>query len=171
VRRPHIYRGARTVLVTTTLIALLGFYIYPTAPPRLLPEFGYVDTLLKYHTWGSLADPSIAEHSNQFAAMPSLHIGWAVWCGIVIFVCARRTWVRLLGVVYPIGTLAVIVGTANHFILDAVGGVIVVAMGFGVQRLMSGRGAFAAPVDAPDFGLPDPDRPALPPLGTDAGRH
>jgi hypothetical protein len=161
VRRQHIYRGARTVLVATTLIGLLGFYLYPTTPPRLLPQYGYIDTLLKYHTWGSLADPDIAQHSNQFAAMPSLHIGWAVWCGIAIYVCARRNWVRALGVIYPIGTLTVIVGTANHFILDAVGGVIIIVLGFGVQRLMSGRGAFVAPVDAPDFGLPDPDMPPV----------
>jgi hypothetical protein len=161
VRRPHIYRGVRTVLVSTTLIGLLGFYLYPTTPPRLLPQYGYIDTLLKFHTWGSLADPQIAEHSNQFAAMPSLHIAWAVWCGIAIFVCARRTWVRVLGLVYPLGTLVVIVGTANHFILDAVGGMFIIALGFGVQRLMSGRGAFVAPVDAPDFGLPEPALPSL----------
>jgi hypothetical protein len=158
-RRSHIYRGARTVLVTTTLLALLGFYLYPTAPPRLLPQFHYVDTLLKFHTWGSLADPSIAEHSNQYAAMPSLHIGWALWCGIAIYVCARRRWVRLLGLAYPIGTLVVIVGTANHFILDAVGGVLILALAFGIQWLLSGHGAFVAPVDAPDYGLPNPELP------------
>ncbi|MEO9138183.1 MAG: phosphatase PAP2 family protein [Jatrophihabitans sp.] len=159
VRRSHIYRGVRTVLVAITLIALLGFYLYPTAPPRLLPGFHYVDTVARFHTWGSLADPDIASHSNQFAAMPSLHIGWALWSGIVIFVCARRRWVKLLGLAYPLGTFTVIIGTANHFILDAVGGVILVAAGFGVQYLLSGRSAFAAPTDAPDFGRPDPPLP------------
>jgi hypothetical protein len=149
VRRPHLYRGARTVLVCTTLLGLLGFLLFPTAPPRLLPEYDYVDTVLKFHTWGSLADPSIAEHSNQFAAMPSLHIGWALWAGIAIFVCARRLWVRLLGLMYPAGTLVVIVGTANHFLLDAVGGAVVVALGFAIQYLFSGRGAYQAPTDAP----------------------
>ena len=159
VRRPHVYRGARTVIVSTTMFGLLGFYLYPTAPPRLLPQYGYIDTLVRYHTWGSLADPSVADHSNQFAAMPSLHIAWAMWSGIALFCCARRTWVRVLGLVYPFGTLVVIVGTANHFILDAVGGVAIVALGFGVQWLLAGRGAFVAPVDAPDFGLPDPELP------------
>ena len=158
VKRPHIYRGARTVLFATSLIGLLGFYLYPLAPPRLLPQYGYVDTLLKFHTWGSLADPKVAEHSNQFAAMPSLHIAWAMWCGITIFVCARRMWVRLLGLLYPVGTLMVIVGTANHFIIDAVGGAMVLALGYGVQWLLSARGAYTAPVDAPDFGMPDPPR-------------
>ena len=159
VRRSHIYRGARTVLVTTTLLALLGFYLYPTAPPRLLPNLDYTDTLLKFHTWGSLANPEIAEHSNQFAAMPSLHIGWALWCGVAIWVCARRRWVRVLGLLYPVGTLVVIVGTANHFILDAVGGALVLMLAFGIQWMLSGHGAFVAPVDAPDFGLPDPELP------------
>ncbi|HLY34464.1 MAG TPA: phosphatase PAP2 family protein [Jatrophihabitantaceae bacterium] len=160
-RRPHIYRGARTVLFVTTLAGLLGFYLYPLAPPRLLPQYGYVDTLLKFHTWGSLADPKIAEHSNQYAAMPSLHIGWALWCGIAIFLCARRTWVRWLGLAYPVATLMVIVGTANHFILDAIGGVAVILIGFAAQWLLSAHGAFIPPVDAPDFGLPDPPLPSL----------
>jgi hypothetical protein len=149
VRRPQIYRGARTVLVTTTLVALLGFYLYPTAPPRLLPGFGYVDTVIKFHTWGSLADPNIAEHSNQFAAMPSLHVGWALWCGLSIFAAARHRWVRVLGLAYPVGTLIVIIGTANHFVLDAVGGGAVVALAFGLQWIFSGHGAFVPPADAP----------------------
>ncbi len=169
VRRSHLYRGARTVLVTTTLIGLLGFTLYPTAPPRLLPQYDYIDTVLKFHTWGSLADPHIANHSNQYAAMPSLHIAWAAWCGIVIFRCARHKWVRVLGLLYPLGTFAVIVGTANHFILDAVAGAAVLAVAFGVQWLMSGRGAFTAPVDAPDFGLPDPSGPHL--RGHDTGQE
>ena len=159
VKRPHIYRGARTVLFATSLFGLLGFYLYPLAPPRLLPQYGYVDTLLKYHTWGSLADPKVAEHSNQFAAMPSLHIAWSMWCGITIFVCARRTWVRVLGLLYPVGTLMVIVGTANHFIIDAVGGAAVLVLGYAVQWLLSARGAYTAPVGAPDFGMPDPPLP------------
>jgi hypothetical protein len=160
-RRPHLYRGARTVLVTTTFLALLGFFLYPTAPPRLLPGFNYIDTVVRFHTWGSLADPSIAQHSNQYAAMPSLHIGWALWSGIAIFICARRLWIRLLGLAHPIATLVVIVGTANHFILDAVAGALVLAVALFVQWLLSGHGAYVAPTDAPDFGLPDHRLPIL----------
>lgn len=159
VKRPHIYRGARTVLFATTLIGLAGFYLYPLAPPRLLPQYGYVDTLVEFHTWGSLADPDVAKHSNQFAAMPSLHIAWALWCGIAIVICAKRAWVRILGAIYPVGTLMVIVGTANHFVIDAVGGAAVLVLGFAVQYLLSAHGAFVPPDDAPDFGLPDPTYP------------
>ena len=62
------------MLFTLTLIALAGFALYPVAPPRLLPGYDYIDTVVNFHTWGSLADPEIASHSNQYAAMPSLHI-------------------------------------------------------------------------------------------------
>ena len=163
VKRPHIYRGARTVLFTLTLLALGGFALYPTAPPRLLPNYSYVDTVVHFNTWGSLADPDIARHSNQYAAMPSLHIGWALWAGLAIFMCARPLWVRVLGLLYPVFTLIVILGTANHYILDAVGGAAIVALAFGVQALLSGHGAYTPPYDAPDFGKPDPPLPQLRP--------
>lgn len=163
IARPRVYRGLRTALFSMTLIGLAGFYLYPLAPPRLLPQYGYVDTLAKYHTWGSLADPNVAEHTNQFAAMPSLHIAWAVWCAIVLFYCARRSWVRVLGVLYPFGTLLVIVGTANHFIIDAVGGLVAVAGGFAVQWLMSGHPAHEPARDVPrDPDVPGPGSARLP---------
>lgn len=150
---PRIYRGARTVLFLTTVCALLGFYLYPLAPPRLLPQYGYVDTLTKFHTWGSLADSSVAAHSNQYAAMPSLHIGWSLWCGLALWFCAKRTWLRVAGLAYPVATLMVIVGTANHFVIDAVGGAVVLTVGILLQLLLSGHGAFAPapePATAPD---------------------
>jgi hypothetical protein len=172
---PRIYRGARTILFATSLIALAGFYLYPLAPPRLLPQYGYVDTLLKFHTWGSLADPKVAEHSNQFAAMPSLHIGWALWSGIVIYLCARRPWVRWLGVAYPICTLLVIVGTANHFVIDAIAGLVVFLLGGLVQYLVSGRSAFtkapiwrhasSEPALSPEPARPGHRTPTRPPGG------
>jgi hypothetical protein len=143
VARQTIYRSARTVLFGTTLLALAGFYLYPLAPPRLLPNAGYVDTLARFHTWGSLADPKVAEHSNQFAAMPSLHIAWALWCGVTLFCCARRTWVRLLGLAYPVGTFIVVIGTANHFVIDAVGGAIVLIGGFAITRLLTGAAVYS----------------------------
>jgi hypothetical protein len=150
------------VLVGTSLLALAGFALYPLAPPRLLPGADYVDTVVRFHTWGSLASPSVASPSNQFAAMPSLHVAWALWCGVSLFRCARTRLVRTAGLVYPLLTFAVVVGTANHYIIDAVGGVVVILIGFGVQWLLSARGAFTPPVDAPDFGLPDPPLPKFP---------
>jgi hypothetical protein len=79
-----------------------------------------------------------------------------------MYQCARLTWLRYLALAYPVGTLLVIVGTANHFIIDAVGGAVVLGFGFLVQWALAGHGAFRPPVDATDYGLPNPPLPALP---------
>jgi PAP2 superfamily len=142
-RHPLRYRAIRTVLIITNLLALIGFWFISVAPPRLLP--GYVDTLVKFHTWGSLASPAVAKVSNQFAAMPSLHIGWSLWCGVALVSTARRTWVRVLGALYPWVTFLVIVGTANHYVLDAVAGAATLCLAVGIQRLLSGRRTYARP--------------------------
>ena len=112
---------------------------------QMLAAQGFVDTVESFDTWGSYASGDLAKASNQFAAMPSLHIGWSLWCGIVIVALAERSWVRVLGGIYPVATLFVIIGTGNHYLLDAVGGVLALALGFGVQRLLSGRPALAPP--------------------------
>ncbi|MEV4555796.1 phosphatase PAP2 family protein [Kitasatospora sp. NPDC049285] len=142
---PGRYAASRTVLFVTTGIALVGFYCFPLAPPRLMTGGGFVDTVAVHHTWGSLASGAGAQVSNQFAAMPSMHIGWSMWCGLTIFFLARRTWVRALGLAYPVVTLSVIVSTANHFWLDAVGGEVCLAVGFLVARLLYTNWAFRLP--------------------------
>ncbi|BAJ28155.1 MULTISPECIES: phosphatase PAP2 family protein [Kitasatospora] len=142
---PGRYAASRTVLFVTTGIALVGFYCFPLAPPRLMTGGGFVDTVTLHQTWGSLASGAGAHVSNQYAAMPSMHIGWSTWCGLTIFFLARRTWVRLLGLAYPVVTLSVIVSTANHFWLDAVGGLICLAVGFLAARLIYHTWAFRLP--------------------------
>ncbi|MER6302894.1 phosphatase PAP2 family protein [Kitasatospora sp. NPDC001539] len=131
---PGRYVAARTVLFVTTLIALVGFYAFPLAPPRLMTGGGFIDTVQTHGTWGSFASGPAAHVSNMYAAMPSMHIGWSTWCGLAIFFLARRAWVRALGLMYPAATLLVIVSTANHFWMDAVGGVICLALGFLAAR-------------------------------------
>lgn len=143
VKHPLRYRGPRTALYATNIIALVGFWLYPLAPPRMLP--GFVDTIINFHTWGSWGSGDVASMSNQFAAMPSLHIAWALWSGLTLWHLARPMWARIAGAIYPILTLLVIVGTANHFLLDAVGGAAALAGGFAVQRVISGRSAYALP--------------------------
>lgn len=141
---PGRYAGARTVLFITTGIALVGFYLFPLAPPRL-SGFGFVDTVKIHHTWGSMASGAATEVSNQYAAMPSMHIGWSLWCGLTIFFLARRTWVRILGLVYPLATLTVIISTANHYWMDAVGGAACLAIGFAAARVVYHVWAFQLP--------------------------
>ncbi|MDQ1706390.1 MAG: hypothetical protein QOF18_2756, partial [Frankiaceae bacterium] len=124
-KHPLRYRSIRSVLLATNLVALIGFWFYALRPPRMLAGQGYVDTVVTFHTWGSMASGGLAKASNQFAAMPSLHIGWSLWCAVVIVALAERRWVRVLGALYPCATLFVIIGTANHYMLDAAGGVAV----------------------------------------------
>ncbi|WP_432135690.1 MULTISPECIES: phosphatase PAP2 family protein [unclassified Streptomyces] len=149
---PGRYAATRLVLFVTTATALVGYYVYPLAPPRLMPGGHFVDTVLAHQTWGSLASGDLKDMSNQYAAMPSMHIGWALWCGLTIFALARAPWVRVLGVLYPALTLVVIVATANHFWLDAVGGVLCLAFGFLVAGLWYGTLPYALPRVLPPRG-------------------
>jgi hypothetical protein len=151
VKRPLFYRSARTVLYATNAVAAFGFWLYPLAPPRVLTGQGFIDTLVKYHTWGSLASGGVSKISNQYAAMPSLHIGWSLWAGLCVFALAKPWWVRIIALSYPVATFLVIIGTANHYVLDAVGGVIALSLGFLIQHLLTGHGAYA---------LPDAEAPA-----------
>ncbi|MFE9427996.1 phosphatase PAP2 family protein [Kitasatospora sp. NPDC006697] len=142
---PGRYAAGRLVLAVTTLIALVGFYFFPLAPPRLMTGGGFVDTVLTHHTWGSLASGAATSVTNQYAAMPSMHIGWSLWCGLTVFFLAERAWVRALGLVYPAATLLVIIATANHFWMDAVGGALCLGIGFLVARLVYHRWAYQFP--------------------------
>ncbi|MFJ3230145.1 phosphatase PAP2 family protein [Streptomyces sp. NPDC086787] len=142
---PGRYAATRLVLFATTGVALLGYYLYPLAPPRLMNGGGFVDTVTIHHTWGSMASGDLKHMSNQYAAMPSMHIGWSLWCGLTIFALAQVPWGRVIGLLYPVTTLLVIVATANHFWLDAVGGVLCLAFGFTTAALWYGTLPYALP--------------------------
>ncbi|MFG3201960.1 phosphatase PAP2 family protein [Streptomyces sp. NPDC048192] len=146
---PGRYSAARLALFATTGVALLGYYLFPLAPPRLMRGGHFVDTVMVHHTWGSMASGDLKDMSNQYAAMPSMHIGWSLWCGLTVFALASVPWARVLGLLYPAATLLVIVSTANHFWLDAVGGVLCLAFGFAVARCWFGALPHALPRRAP----------------------
>ncbi|RAG82447.1 PAP2 family protein [Streptacidiphilus pinicola] len=141
VRHPHHYRAARTALYAATLAALAGFYAYALAPPRFLSGDGFIDTVVVHHTWGSWASGPVTEVSNQYAAMPSIHIAWATWCAVVLFRLARTRFVRLAALLYPVATCVVILATGNHFEADAVAGLLTIGAGFALQRALTGRPA------------------------------
>ncbi|WP_369202305.1 phosphatase PAP2 family protein [Streptomyces sp. PU-14G] len=136
-RRVPRYRGARTALGCATLLGLVGFWLYPLAPPRLMPGLGYVDTA---HGPQDLSNPdfgALTSLSNQYAAMPSLHVGWSLWCAVVVFMMTRNVWLRALGALYPLMTAFVVMATANHYLLDAVGGALAVVAGFAGARWLA----------------------------------
>ncbi|MDX6743239.1 phosphatase PAP2 family protein [Actinocorallia sp. A-T 12471] len=124
--RARHYAPLRTALVAATGLALVGFWLYPLAPPRFLPSEGFLDPVTVFGTPGLYASDVSAAMTNQYAAMPSMHAGWALWCGIALAVHGRRWWTRLLGVIYPVCTFAVVLATANHYVLDVVAGVALV---------------------------------------------
>ncbi|QHC32319.1 phosphatase PAP2 family protein [Streptomyces sp. HF10] len=116
-RRPAHYVWARRVLAVVTAAALVLPFTFPLAPPRMLAGTGLVDTARIYGP--SVYGPPAHDHlSNQFAAMPSLHFGWALMVAIGLITATRSRW-RRLWLLHPLFTLLVIVGTANHYWLDA----------------------------------------------------
>ena len=130
-RDPARYRSARTVLVLATGLALVGFAWYPLTPPRLLPAaYHFVDTVARFGGEGVLNSGSMKDADNVYAAMPSLHIAWSLWCLFSVWPVVRSTAARVLAVAYPIVTLVAVVITANHYILDGVGGVITLAAAY-----------------------------------------
>ncbi|MFF8945360.1 phosphatase PAP2 family protein [Streptomyces sp. NPDC014864] len=133
--RTGLYRAARTWLMTSTFIGLIGFTLVPTCPPRLLsPGHGFVDTMAQYSSYGwwggqASAPRGLGGMTNQYAAMPSLHVGWALWCGVMLWRHGGTRTAKAAGVGYPLLTALVVMGTANHYSLDAVAGVAVMGAG------------------------------------------
>jgi hypothetical protein len=159
----------RTTLMATTVLALVGFALFPLMPPRLFnafahecgeqtahpicyrygggelatelhePNYKFVDTLREVGGLWSFDSKKLDSVSNQYAAMPSLHIGWSTWCMLVLLRFAKRRRTKILAVAYPILTLTAIVATANHYIIDAAGGLAIVGAGYllgvGMDRL------------------------------------
>ncbi|OIJ67241.1 bifunctional glycosyltransferase 87/phosphatase PAP2 family protein [Streptomyces mangrovisoli] len=137
-RRPVDYRWARSSLGFATLFALVGFWLYPLAPPRLMPNLGMIDTVHGVQDFSKPDYGTLTALTNQYAAMPSLHFGWALWCGLVIAILAPKWWMKALGLLHPLFTVSAIVATGNHWVLDAVGGAAVVGAGFGLSYLLQG---------------------------------
>lgn len=162
---PARYRLWRNTLAVTTLLALVGFASFSLMPPRLMDdpgiyggcqvyaedheraetagdppcdEYGYVDTVAVYGGWASFGSDEMAAVSNQYAAMPSMHIGWSTWCALVLVPLVRRRWLKALVAAYPVLTLFDIIVTGNHFWIDGLGGLACLGIGFLLARVATG---------------------------------
>lgn len=133
-RRPAHFARLRASLMVATAVALIGFWIYPLAPPRFLGGRGFVDPVTALHTFGLYSSPEAGSLTNQFAAMPSMHAGWALWCAFAVITMVRRPVVRAIATLYPIVTIMVIFSTANHYMLDAVAGMAIMAVALAVPH-------------------------------------
>lgn len=147
-RVPGRYPLWRTTLGATTAIAIVGYASFSLMPPRLLDDcgefgacrdYGVVDTLAEHGGLWSFDSGALKSVSNQYAAMPSMHMGWSLWCALVLAPMAGRRWLRVLAVAYPVLTLFCIVVTGNHFWLDAVAGAACLGAGWLVARWITDR--------------------------------
>ncbi|MFC7891482.1 phosphatase PAP2 family protein [Streptomyces sp. NPDC057381] len=135
-RRPAHYVWARRVLAALTGAALVLHLVFPLAPPRMLGATGLIDTARVFGP-SVYGPPSTDALSNQFAAMPSLHFGWALMVAIGLIVATRTRW-RWLWLLHPLLTLLVIVGTANHYWLDVIVAAALLGLALAVLRLPHG---------------------------------
>ncbi|WP_079102713.1 phosphatase PAP2 family protein [Streptomyces sp. TP-A0356] len=157
-RRPAHYVWARRVLALVTGAALALHLTFPLAPPRMLDVAHLVDTGQVYGPTVYGARPETDSMANQFAAMPSLHFGWALMIAIGLIV-ATRSRLRWLWLLHPLLTLVVIVGTANHYWLDAIVAVVLLGVASAVVRApspVSRPGSTAVPRTVPSPRFPEP---------------
>jgi len=139
-RQPKAYPRWRTIGLTTTGLALIGFAAYPLMPPRLLGNCGtygaclegspYVDTVAELGGLWSFDSGMMENLSNQYAAMPSLHFAWACWSYLALKPFVQHRLSRAAISLYPACTLFAIVVTANHYWIDAIGGGLILWVGY-----------------------------------------
>jgi hypothetical protein len=115
-------------------LALVCFSLFPLAPPRMLPEAGFVDTQQVYGA-DLYNHKSVVSFYNPYAAMPSLHFGWALLVGMMAFTFERRA-LKAIGVLYPCCMALVIVTTGHHYILDIAGGGVVVGLAYSLVKVL-----------------------------------
>ncbi len=152
-RRPTAFPFVRTTLLVASALALVGFLAYPTAPPRLA-GIGIADTVSSGHV--NLNHGLVSSLYNPYAAVPSMHVGYALIVATSLLRYGRRRLVRSLAAVYPAFVLLVVVATGNHFFVDAAAGALVAALAFAAASLLTRAAATNAPIALPA-------RDALPP--------
>lgn len=133
-RRADIYPFLRNSLVIANLIGFVVFWLWPMAPPRLLPGTGFTDVVAATHAFGSWHTGSLAADADQYAAMPSLHIAWAFWCVVVIWYLTPRWWLRALGLLHVGITTFVVLGTGNHFVMDVIAGALTAVLSLAIAE-------------------------------------
>jgi PAP2 superfamily len=133
-RRADLYRPLRNTLVAINVLGLLVFWLYPTAPPRLLAGSGFDDVVAATGALGGWHTGTLAPVANQFAALPSLHMAWAVWCALVLWSLSRHIYVRVAAVLYPCMTCLAVLATGNHYLLDVFAGVATAALAYLLVR-------------------------------------
>src|SRR5262245_35401972 len=145
-RRPAALPFVRTTLPLASALALVGFIVFPTAPPRLA-ALGIADTVSSRHV--DLNRGLVSSLYNPYAAVPSMHVGYALVVGASLLRQGRHVVTRALGVAYPVFVLLVVVATGNHFLFDAAAGAATAALAAGASVLFTRPGRRPAVVRLP----------------------
>ena len=136
-RFPDSYYLLRNAIFISAAIGFLFFALLPVAPPRLT-SLPLVDTVLQgSRSYRVLQPPSV---TNQFAALPSLHFGWNLLLGVLLFDVTRRRSVRVFALAMPVAMALAVVVTANHYVLDVVAGAVVVLVALSASAALQRRG-------------------------------
>lgn len=133
-KAPSRYLVLRNAVLISGAVSLLGYGLLPAAPPRLIPGAGFTDIV-----FGGSQQSLMTPHSmmNEYAAMPSLHFAWASLVGIGVWWLSRNAGVRALGIAWPVVMGLTIVSTANHYLLDAAGGLLAASIGLAIATRLS----------------------------------
>lgn len=134
-RMPERYRRWRNTLAICTALGLVGFALFPLLPPRLLgAPYHFIDSVDTIGGLFSLKSKTVVDMSNLYAAMPSLHTAWSTWCALAVWPAIPKRSLRPLVLLYPLATVFCIVITANHYFVDAAGGLLTLALAYPLAR-------------------------------------
>jgi membrane-associated phospholipid phosphatase len=146
-RHPDVFARARDTMLISGGIGLVIFASFPVAPPRLF-ALGLTDTVSLYSSAYRVLQP--VAFTNQYAAMPSLHVGWNLVIGLALYAAAgRRVWLRLLAVAMPLAMAVSVVLTANHYLLDVAAGAVLCAVVWALRGARADRPDRAAQATEP----------------------
>jgi membrane-associated phospholipid phosphatase len=139
-RRNDAFLRFRNTVLAANVIGLAGYIAFPTAPPRMFPEFGFVDVLARFSSLNH--GSAIVEFaSNPYAAMPSLHAADSLIVGVTMALLVRRRAFKVLWLAWPAWVAFCVMATGNHFWLDIAAGAAVALLAFVVVSAASGRAA------------------------------
>ncbi len=169
--RSTIFVRFRTSIIGATLAGLAVHYMFPLAPPRMLG--GFIDAAARIGP--NPYDLPGGDSANQLAAMPSMHVGWAVIVGVALYTAHSNRWVRRLAIAHPLITVAVVVVTAHHFVADVAAGAVFALVAWNLARHLQIRRCVALLTGATSVDR-EPDRldsdpPVLVPLSVETGRE
>lgn len=148
-RHPGRYRPLRNALLGINVIGFVVYWAYPVAPPRLLSGSGFVDIVAVTHAIGAWSSGALASQANEYAAMPSLHVAWALWCALAVWSIRKDTSARAVAAGYAIFTSVAVMATANHYFLDVVAGAAAAALAAAPMLLHTRRPDRRRPLSPP----------------------